>query len=179
MALLAVLIYGLLFSLLYAWAVVWLLERRDRRYRQGAGSFTDAFLPGSFVLIFVYISNIVVLVRWPSSAVMFDLALLGGLAAFAAYREILYKTRAGSASRKLRAEARLLERYMKKDPGNAALYERASEIYEELGERGLAVEAARVAAELDPTVRNSWRFRELLGDDDGGSAGGKRGRGAP
>lgn len=178
MALLAVLVYGLVFALVYAWAVVWLLERRDRRYRQGAASFTDAFLPGSFVLIFVYISNIVVLVRWPSSAVMFDLTLLGGLAAFAAYRELLYRARQRSGTRKLRAEARLLERYMKKDPGNAALFERASEVYEELGERALAVEAARMAAELDPTVRNSWRFRELLEGEET-SAGGKRRHGAP
>ncbi|MHB0995909.1 MAG: hypothetical protein ACYC2I_06020 [Elusimicrobiales bacterium] len=179
MALLAVLVYGLLFALVYAWAVVWLLERRDRRFRQGAASFTDAFLPGAFVLIFVYIANIVVLVHWPSSAVMFDLTLLGGLAAFAAYRELLYRTHHRAGNKKLRAEARLLERHMKRDPGNAALFERASEVYEELGERALAVEAARIAAELDPTVRNSWRFRELLEGEEDPSAGRKRGDGAP
>ena len=176
MDLLAVLIYGLLFSVGYAWAVAWILERRDRKYRQGGTSFTDAFIVGAFVLLSVYITNIIVLVRWPSSAISYDLFLLAGLAAFSAYRELLYRRRDSDAARKLRAEARLLERYMSNDPGNAAFFERASEIYEQLGEHGKAVEAARAAAELDPTVRNSWRLRELLEDE--GSARGKRGHGA-
>jgi tetratricopeptide (TPR) repeat protein len=173
----AILIYGVLFAGLYAWGVVWILERRDRKYRQGTTVFTDAFLTGSWVLLSVYISNIIVMLRWPSSAVTYDLVLLAGLAAFAGYRELLYRGLHSEVRRKLRAEARLLEQYMKKDPGNAALWERASEIYEELGEHGKAVEAARAAAELDPTVRNSWRFRTLLEDADQ-SAGGK-GRGRP
>ena len=173
MALFAVILYCTLFAVGYAWAVAWIMERRDKKYRQGNTSFTDAFMIGAIVLLVVYISNIIVLLRWPSSALMYDLVLLAGLGAFSGFRELLYRGRDTQSRRKLKAEARLLERYLKKDPGNAALFERASVIYEELGERELAIEAARAAAELDPTVRNSWRFRELLEED--GSAGGKGG----
>ena len=178
MALFGVIIYGTLFAVGYAWAVAWILERKDRKYRQGATSFTDAFIVGTFVLLFVYITNIIVLVRWPSSAINYDLVLLAALAAFSAYKELLYRGGDNSLRKRLRAEARLLERYMKNDPGNAALFERASEIYEELGEREKAIESARAAATLDPTVRNSWRFRELLGGEED-SAAGKPGHDAP
>jgi len=120
----------------------------------------------------------VVMMRWTSAVFTYDLVLLAGLGAFAVYKEALYRTRDRAVSRHLRAEARLLERYMRKDPGNAAYFERASEIYEKLGDREKAVEAARMAAQLDPTVRNSWRFKDLLGDGRG-SAGGKGGGDTP
>ena len=172
MALLGVIIYGALFALGYAWAAVCVIERRDKKYRQGTTSFSDAFMPGAFILLFVYITNMLVLVQWPSYAITYDLVLLAGLGVFSAYREIIYRSRDTESRRRLIAEARLVEIHMKKDPGNAALFERASELYEQLGEREKAIEAARAASELDPTVRNSWRFKELLGED--GSAGGKR-----
>ncbi len=172
MVLFGIIVYCTVFALAYAWAAVWMLERKEKKYRQGSSSFTDAFLVGAFILVFVYFSNMVVMMRWTDAAFTYDLALLAGLAAFAIYKEVLYRARDNYASRRMRAEARLLERYMLKDPGNAAYFERASELYEKLGDREKAIEAARMAAKLDPTVRNTWRFKELMGEDPC-SAGGK------
>ena len=158
---LGIIIYCTVFTLVYAWALVWILERKEKKYRQGSISFTDAFMVGAFVLIFVYFSNIVVLMRWTRSAFIYDIALITGLAAFGVIRETSYKARAGKVNRRLRAEARLMEGYLAKDPVNAAYFERLSEVREKLGEKEKALAAARRAAELDPIVKNTWRVKQL------------------
>ena len=43
---LAIIIYCTVFALAYAWALVWILERKEKRYGQGSISFTDAFVIG-------------------------------------------------------------------------------------------------------------------------------------
>ncbi len=156
-----IIIYCTVFTLVYTWALVWILERKEKEYGQGSISFTDAFMIGAFVVIFVYFSNIVVVMRWTRSAFIYDLALVTGLAAFGVYRETSYKARAGRGSRRLRAEARLMEGYIAKDPVNAAYFERLSEVREKLGEKDKALAAARRAAELDPIVKNTWRVKQL------------------
>ncbi len=159
--LLGILIYCTLFALLWTWGLVWVLERREKKYRQGNHSFTDAFLAGAFFLVFVYISNIAVLVRWPRAALLYDVALVTGLAGFGLYRETRYRAAAALVRRRQKAEVRLLEHHISKDPSNAAWYERLSEVYEKLGEKERALETARLAAKLEPTVRNAWRVKHL------------------
>ncbi len=153
--------YCIFFALAYAWALVWILERKEKKYGQGSFSFTDAFLVASLLGMMVYFTNTIVIMAWPGSALFYNLALLAGLGAFGIYRETAYKARAAKAARRQRAEARLLERHVKNDPANAAYFERLSEVYEKLGEKEKALEAARMAARLDPAVRNAWRVRML------------------
>jgi len=160
-ALLWVVLYCTAFALLWAWGLVWILERKEKKYLQGSLSFTDAFLAGSFFLIVIYISNIVVLVRWQRFGIFYNIALVTALAGFMLYKETEYKTRAAMRNRRLRAEVRLLEFHLKKDASNAAYYERLSEIYEQLGEKRAALETARLGAKLEPTMRNSWRVKHL------------------
>lgn len=161
MGLLAIIIYCTVFCLAYAWTLVWILERKEKKYGQGAVSFTDGFVIGSFVVIFVYLSNIVVLIRWGGSAFLYDVALVAALAGFGVYKESRYKLRAAKVAHRRRAEARLLEHHLKKDPANAACYERLSEVYEKLGENGRAAAAARRAVEIAPDTRNAWRLKQL------------------
>ncbi len=158
---LSLIIYCTVFALAYAWALVWILERKEKKYLQGSISFTDAFLVGAFIIIFVYFSNIVVLMRWPRSALTYDIILVTALAAFGTYRETFYKARSRKTGTRRRAEARLLEIHIAKDPDNPAYYERLSEVYEKLGEKEKALAAARRAAELDPAVKNTWRVKQL------------------
>ena len=163
MGTLAILSYCTVFCLAYAWTLVWILERKEKRYRQGSVSFTDAFIINSLVIIFVYLSNIVVLIHWGSSAFLYDIALIAALAGFGTYKETTYKVCAARIARRQRAEVRLLEYHIGKDPANAAYFERLSEVYEKLGEKEKALEAARMAAELHPDVRNTWRVKQLAG----------------
>lgn len=158
---LGIIIYCTVFALAYTWALVWILERKEKRYGQGSISFTDAFSVGAFTVIFVYFSNIMVLIRWPRSAYLYDLALITALAGFGVYKETLYKARAAKVRHRQRAEVRLLEGHIAKDPANAAYFERLSEVYEKLGEQEDALTAAKMAVKLDPAVRNTWRVKQL------------------
>jgi len=159
--LLWVVIYCTVFALLWAWGLVWILERREKKYRLGSVSFTDALLAGSFFLIAVYISNIVVLVRWPRAAVLYEVALVTGLAGFMFYKESYYKAQRALRLHRLRAEVRLLDFHLAKDPANASYHERLSELHETLGNKDLALENARLAAKIEPTVGHSWRVKQL------------------
>jgi len=87
-------VYCAVFALAYAWGLVWILERKEKRYGLGTGSYTDAFLSAAFVSVFVYFSNVVALLKWPRSAPAYDLALLAVLAAFGLRREKSYRARA-------------------------------------------------------------------------------------
>lgn len=156
--------YCTVFALLWAWGLVWILERKEKKYREGRVNFTDAFLAGSFCLVFVYISNIVVLVRWPRAGILYEAALVTALAGFMFYRESGYKARAALRLHRLRAEVRLLETHLAKDPANASYHERLSELHETLGDKARALENARLAAKLEPTVRNAWRVKNLEGN---------------
>lgn len=159
--LLWIIIYCTVFALAWAWALVWILERKDRIHLAGSASFTDAFLLGAFFLIFIYISNMVVLVRWPRSAFFYDLALVTGLAGFGLYKETTYKVLAAFRWKRLRDEALALEWNIAKDPSNGAYYERLSEVYEKMGKKDRALEAAKAAAKLDPAVSNALRVKHL------------------
>jgi cytochrome c-type biogenesis protein CcmH/NrfG len=63
-----------------------------------------------------------------------------------------------------RAEIRLLQIYIAKDPANAAYFGRLGQLYEKLGEKAQALEAARMAEKLEPTERNRCRIKHLEED---------------
>ncbi|HAT72173.1 MAG TPA: hypothetical protein DCS63_05095 [Elusimicrobia bacterium] len=162
--LLWIIVYCTVFALAWAWALVWVIEREDKTFMHGTISFADAFLVGAFSLIFVYISNIIVIIRWPRSAFLYDLLLVTGLAGFGLYKETVYKTRAVLSWKRLRDEALALEWNITKDPANGAYYERLSEVYEKMGKTRRALEAAREAEKLGPSVKNALRIKYLERD---------------
>ena len=162
MWLLKALAYSTVFALVYSWVVVWIIERREKKYGQGTIMFSDAFLTGSVTLIFVYLSNILVFVMWPGSAATFNVFLVTALAGFCLYRESVYQFNAKKIQPRLRAEVRLVNIYISKDPANAAYYGRLCDIHAKLGEKALALEAARMANKLEPTARNRVRIEQLL-----------------
>jgi hypothetical protein len=160
--LLWIIVYATVFSLALTWGLVWILERKERTYHQGAVMFTDAFLAGSLFLIIVYLTTIVALLRYPAAAALFyQVLLVTGLAGFGVYKETKYRAGAHGKWRRVHAEIRLMELHLKKDAANAAYHERLSELYEGLGRKREALESARMAAKLEPTVRNSWRVKHL------------------
>lgn len=161
MRLLQILIFSTVFALAYSWVLVWILERREKVYGQGALSFSDAFLAGSVSLLFVYISNIMVLAMWPGKAASFNVLLVTALAGFCLYKESVYKLEAKKIEHRRRAEIRLLQIYIAKDPANAAYFGRLCRLYEKLGDKKQALEAARMVATLEPTERNRCRVKEL------------------
>lgn len=164
MRILQALAYSTLFALAYSWVLVWILERREKKYGQGALSFSDAFLTGSVSLFLVYISNFAVLIMRPSSAASFNVLLVTALAGFCLYKESTYKLQQKRIDHRRRAEIRLLNIYIAKDPANAAYFGRLSDLHTRLGEKAQALEAARMAAKLEPTERNRWRVKQLSED---------------
>lgn len=161
MWLLKALTYSAIFAVVYSWLVVWIIERREKKYGQGTLMFSDAFLAGSLTLFSVFISNMLVFVTWPRSAASFNVFLVTALAGFCLYRESVYKLDAKRIERRLRAEVRLLNIYISKDPSNTAYYGRLCDVYAKLGDKRSALEAARMAFKLEPTVRNRLRVEQL------------------
>lgn len=161
MMLFRILLYCTVFSLAYSWVLVWILERREKKYGQGALSFTDAFASGAVTLVLVYASSLTLMTRSYRTGVTYDILLLTLLAGFCLYRESLYRVRAKKIRHRHLAEIRLLNAHIAKDPSNAVYYERLSEVFEKLEKKEEALEAARMAAKLDPAVRNQWRVRQL------------------
>lgn len=164
MRLLQALAFSTFFALAYSWVLVWILERREKKYGQGALSFSDAFLAGSATLVLVYLSNIFVFIIWPHSAASFNVLLVTALAGFCLYKESTYKLQQKRIAHRWRAEVRLLNIYISKDPANAAYFGRLSDLHCKLGEKDRALEAARMAEKLEPTERNRWRIKQLNED---------------
>ncbi|MEW5907128.1 MAG: hypothetical protein AB1734_10180 [Elusimicrobiota bacterium] len=153
--------YAGAFAAAYAWALTWILERRDRKYGQGAVSSADSLAAGLYVFAFVFFSNLLIVSTKPAHAGLYAGALITALAGFCLYRESVYKLRAKRVNHRRLAEVRLLRIHIARDPGNASYYERLSEVYENLGDKKEALETARMAAKLEPTVRNHWRLKHL------------------
>lgn len=164
MRLFQALAYCAVFAAAYAWVLVWILERREKKYGQGETAFSDAFLAGALALISVYLSNLAVLLLWPRSAAAFNVLLVTLLAGFCLYRESVYKLERKRAERRRRAEIRLLNVHIAHDPANAAWFGRLAELYDRLGEKKRALEAAAMAEKLEPTERNRWRLKRLKED---------------
>ncbi len=163
MFILKVLLFCTVFAIAYSWVLVWILERKEKKYGQAMLSFTDAFLTGALVLVIVYVSNILVFIARPGAALTYNITLVTLLAAFCLYKETAYKVLDGRLRQRRLAEVRRLETHIAKDPANAACFERLSEVYEMLGEKGQALDTARMAARLEPTARNRWRIKFLEG----------------
>lgn len=161
MWLIKALAYSTVFAILFSWVVVWVIERREKKYGLGTVQFSDAFLAGSVTLVFVYLANTLVFALWPLSALRFNVFLVTALAGFCLYKESAYQLDARKIRHRLRAEIRLVNIYISKDPSNTAYYGRLCDIYAKLGEKGNALEAARMACKLEPTARNRLRVEQL------------------
>lgn len=82
------------FALVCAWAVVWILERKEKKYGQEAASFTDAFPAGAAVLVFVFLSALSLLFKNLRAAALYGLALTAALLLFIWRKEAGYRARA-------------------------------------------------------------------------------------
>jgi hypothetical protein len=156
-----ILSYSTVFAAAYAAAMVWITERKDKTYRQGIKSFSDCFLLGAFWLLLTWGINLAVLFTSPGKAITCNIAMLTFLAGYMLYKETRYKLREAGVKKNMRIEMRVLSHHSANDPANAMYFERASELFEKLGETENAAAAARRAVKLDPTVRNTWRLEQL------------------
>lgn len=82
------------FAFAYAGAVIWILERRDKKYRLGSTSFMDAFPAGAAVVLAVFLSTLLLLLKNPKAAALYAALLAAGLAFFILRREAAYRSRA-------------------------------------------------------------------------------------
>lgn len=164
MVLLKILSYALIFSVACSGTVVWILERREKKYGLGGISMSDAFLAAAAFLIFVYLSTLVVLLRWPGYGGTFSVLVITALAGFCLYRESIYKLQQRKLDHRDQAEVRLMLTHIAKDPGNSAYFMRLSELYEKLGNKKQAIEAAEMVFKLEPTERNRFRLKHLEED---------------
>ena len=163
---LGVIIFCSVFALAFSGAVMWLMERKARASRRQIAPFSYSFLAGCFTFSAVYILNRLIFPGWPKATAAVNFGILAGLFAFRAARKQLlrqYRRLRPKISQKhpRRFEAAALEQMLERDPLNAFCLEKLSEIYEEMGESGKALEAAQKAVKLDPTLKNKWRVEDL------------------
>jgi len=163
---LGVIIFCSLFALAFSGVVVWILERKVETSRREVTPLAYSFLAGSVTFTFVYISNRLFFPHWPKITAVFNLAALAGIFIFPVLRKKLrhhYRHRRPKIGKKhrRRAEAAALEHMLEQDPLNAFCLEKLSEIYDEMGKKERALEAAQEAFRLDPTMRNKWRVEDL------------------
>lgn len=145
---------------------MWILERKARASRRQIMPFSHSFLAGCVTFSVVYILNRLIFPGWPKATAVFNLAMLAAIFTFRGVRKKLlrqYRRRRPKTGKKhhRHSEAAALEHMLAKDPLNAFCLEKLSEIYEEMGEYGKALEAAREAVKLDPSMKNKWRVEDL------------------
>lgn len=163
MSFLAVLSFNALFAVAFAWTLVWVIERREKKYGLSGPALSDAFLAGALALFFAFLGGVAAMVLWPRHYGTFVVGAATALSGFCLYRESLYKLERRRVTHRLRAEVRLLNMHISKDPSNAAYYVRLAELGEKLGDRPTAAGAAAMAFKLEPTVRNRLRLEQLQG----------------
>ncbi|MDO8804079.1 MAG: hypothetical protein Q7R35_06595 [Elusimicrobiota bacterium] len=158
-----VLIFSVFSAMAFSGAALWLLGRKARASRRRTAPFSQAFLAGSVTFSLVYIINRLAFPLRPKTTAVFNLALLAGILLFRALKKRLRRRRRPKAAKKhpLHAEAAALEQMLSQDPLNAFCLEKLSEIYEKMGENDRALEAAREAFKLDPSMKTRWRVDEL------------------
>ncbi|HAD81588.1 TPA: hypothetical protein DCG35_03790 [Candidatus Edwardsbacteria bacterium] len=88
------LLYSAAFALACAGAVVWSLERGDKKYRLGTTTFMDAFPSAAAVLLLVFLSSLFLLFTSLRAAVLYDLFLTAALLIFIWRKEAAYRARA-------------------------------------------------------------------------------------
>ena len=159
-------IFCAIFALAFAGAVVWIMERKARVSRWTIAPFSHSFLAGCVAFSFIYILNRLVFPRWPKTTAVFNLIMLGGILTFRPLRKKLLRQyrrwrRKTEKKHPRSAEAEALKHMLERDPLNAFCLEKLSEIYGEMGENDKALEAAREAFKLDPSVKNKLWVEDL------------------
>ncbi|HBB68341.1 MAG: hypothetical protein A2X28_09220 [Elusimicrobia bacterium GWA2_56_46] len=156
-----IIIYLLCFSCFCAGAAVWVLERRERRYRLG-NYRGDGLLTAAGIFIFTYLGNFAVFFTWGAGrGLWLDLAILALLGAFIWGKERSYREEVEELRREQLSEAAALEAALIKDPANTARRERLAELYESLGDLEKALLHAEEAARMDPIQKNLWKVKTL------------------
>lgn len=161
MQFLGILAFNGLFAVAFSWALVWAIERREKKYGLAGPSLSDAFLAGALSLFFSFLGGVSVMFLWPRLYSTFVVGACTALAGYCLYRESLYKLERRRIDHRLRAEVRLINIHISKDPSNAAYYHRLTDLYEKLGDARQALQAAEMALKLEPTVRNHLRADHL------------------
>ncbi len=161
----AIVMFCAVSGLAFSGAVIRILAKKARRLRRQSTPFSHAFLTGAVTFSFVYFINRLSFPLRPKATIAVNLALLAGIFFFRVLRKKirrLYRRRPKiEKNPHLRAEAAALEQMLKRDPLNAFCFEKLSEIYEKMGDRSRALEAAYAASRLDPTMKNQWRVEDL------------------
>lgn len=173
---------GLLLAAAFLWALGRIGASRGKTINLPAG-----FAAGAAIFTLIYAFNRMGLAHWPKTVAAADLLLLAVALAMPALRQgrRFLRLREAKARRdghepagsglfskvmkrplspgelRLKIEVANLENMLKIDPGSTCCLEKLSELYEKLGKRKMALDAARAAARQDPTVRNKWRVAEL------------------
>lgn len=158
----AAILFCFLSGLAFSGAALRVLGRKAKVRHRGKASFPDAFLAGSVTFTLVYILNRLAFPARPKATAAANLLLLAGILLFPLVRKKLRRLKPRLVKKHpLQDEAAALERMFERDPLNAFCLEKLSELYEKMGEHDKALEAARRAAGLDPTVKNKWRAEDL------------------
>jgi tetratricopeptide (TPR) repeat protein len=173
----AIIMFCMFFGMAVAWAALWTLKKLGAAHRKKIHP-PAGFLAGALIFTSVYGLNRLAFPAWPKAVPVIDLVLLAGILVIPEVKRKLGRPGPKSKpklkpklrtqpkpvdleTQRLRIEAKALERMLEIDPLNAFCFERLSEIYEKTGEYARALEAAREAAKLDPTVKNRLRAEEL------------------
>ncbi|HAH32978.1 MAG TPA: hypothetical protein DCL44_11765 [Elusimicrobia bacterium] len=151
-----------IFALFFSGSVMWIVERKARASRRQITPFSHSFLAGCIAFSVVYVLNRLIFPHWPKATVVINLAMLGGIFSFRVLRKTIRRRwpKKGKKHRRS-AEAAALESMLERDPLNAFCLEKLSEIYEEMGKKDKALEAAREALRLEHTMKNKWRVEDL------------------
>ncbi len=163
-----VIMFCLFSAMAFCVEAVWLVEKKGIASRLDASAFTVDFMVGSVVFSSVYVLNRLVYPGSPKAAAACNILFLSGIYFYSALKKKLRRLRRripkahkNLAKSPLQIEAAALEHMLELDPLNAFCFEKLSEIYEKMGKRAKALEAAREAVKLDPTIINQWRVEEL------------------
>lgn len=158
-------IFCMVSGMAFSAGTLWSLKRagaaRRKKIHVPAG-----FMVGAVLFVLVYGANRLAFPAFPKATLLINLLLLAGIILFPFLPGLKKKLRRPPLKRidkhhHLRVEAQAMERMLKIDPLNAFCFERLSEIYEQIGKPGQALEAAREALRLDPSVNNKARLEEL------------------
>ncbi len=162
-----VIIFCVVSAAAFAAGVLWSLKKagaaRRKKIHPPAG-----FLLGAVIFVSVYGANRLAFPILPRATLLVNLVLLTGLLIFREIKKQLKRPRMQHGKNQhLRVEVLALERMLEIDPLNAFCLERLSELYEKMGKADRALQAARGAVKLDPTVKNKLRVEDLKGKDSG------------
>lgn len=142
-------------------AALWALKKAGAARRKSINP-PAGFLAGTLIFVAVYGADRAFFKADAAAAALANVLAVAVLLALPWFKKKAKVVRQRDPRHQhLRAEVAALERMLQRDPLNAFCHERLSELHEQCARPDLALQAARAAAELDPTVKNRLRVEEL------------------